>query len=175
VEHCVHRYGELFVQIKTAYDQLPARDRSLICAQGFHMNCNVLKLRKAHWSVDDPTKIESPMGGIFFSIWISEKGAAAWRADYNIHSYKHPQLTAYRIASQDFCRQFREEFATVSSAWPNVSTDYSSQTLMQGWFEIKPNTFVTDTLRMMKRFEKVAGIIDELLVQRQKKRRVAVR
>jgi hypothetical protein len=162
----VRPYSEIFRTIKTRYDHLPGRNPQLICAQGFHMNCDVLKLRKSHWTTDDPTKITSPNGGIFFSIWISEKTAAAHRAEYNIHSYKHKQLTAYRIASQDFCRQFRAEFAAVSKHWPHVSTDFASQTLMQGWFEIRPKTFVADTLKLMKRFEQPADMIDHLLAQR---------
>src|SRR5687768_6634375 len=68
-------FHELFREIKRRYDTQPARDAELICAQGFHMNCDVLKLRKPAWTNDDASRINSPTGGIFFSIWVTEDGA----------------------------------------------------------------------------------------------------
>ena len=41
------------------------------------MNCDVVKLRKAAWTNDDPKKIDSSSGGIFFSIWVSNNSAAS--------------------------------------------------------------------------------------------------
>ena len=32
-------FHELFGEIKRLYDAQPARDAELVCAQGFHMNC----------------------------------------------------------------------------------------------------------------------------------------
>jgi hypothetical protein len=150
------------------YEKLPARDPELICADGFHMNCDVLKLRKAAWTNDDPTKINSPSGGIFFSIWVTEDGAGSARANYNIHSYAHRKLKSYRIASNDFCDHFRSEFEKLRQSWPNVSTDFGCATLMQGWFPIKESSFPKDILKLMKQFEEVAAIIDDLLKRRMK-------
>jgi hypothetical protein len=150
------------------YEKLPSRDPELICAVGFHMNCDVLKLRKAAWANDDPTKINSPTGGIFFSIWVSDEGARDGRANYNIHSYGHYKLKRYRIASHDFCNDFRASFKRLRKYWPHVSTEFGSQTLMEGWFAIDARTFPKDTLKLMTQFEDVAAVIDELLKKRSK-------
>ena len=71
----MRRYGKLFNTIKNRYDKQRGRDAELVCATGFHLNCDVLKLRKATWTNDDVNKINSPTGGIFFSIWITDDGA----------------------------------------------------------------------------------------------------
>ena len=164
----MRHYGQLFQEIKARYDKQPTRDPELICAQGFHLNCDVLKLRKRTWTNDDPTKINNPNGGIFFSIWITDEGAISHRAEFNIHAYYLPKLTNYRIGAKDFCQQFRIAFNKLHSDWPNVSTDFGSMTLMQGWFHIHEKTFTRDVLALMKQFEPVASIIDDLLKQRVK-------
>ena len=78
--------------VRKRYEKQPSRDRQLVCANGLHMNCDVLKLRKATWTNDDLAKINSPTGGIFFSIWIPRAEARSGRANYNIHSYRIREL-----------------------------------------------------------------------------------
>lgn len=173
----MRRFGKMLSDVRKQYEKLPARDPELICADGFHMNCDVLKLRKAAWTNDDPTKINSPTGGIFFSIWVTEEGARSDRANYNIHSYAHRKLKSYRIASNDVCHDFRVAFGKLRKSWPNVSTDSGCATLMEGWFNIHQKTFPRDVLRLMKQVDDVAAIIDELLKRRTKvpkRRRAAV-
>jgi hypothetical protein len=130
------------------------------------MECDVLKMRKRAWTNDDLTSIRSPTGGIFFSIWVTEKGGQEGRAEYNIHSYGLQKLKAYRIKGRDFCEEFRGRFETMRKAWPNVSTKYGCTTLMEGWFAMDKKSFARDALAMMDQFEGVAGIIDELLEKR---------
>jgi hypothetical protein len=162
------RFGAMLSDARKRYEKLPDRDPELSCADGFHMNCDVLKLRKSAWTNDDPTKINSPTGGIFFSIWVGEEGARSGRAKYNIHSYGHRKLKSYRIASNDFCNDFRVAFKRLRKCWPNVSTDFGCVTLMEGWFNIDQKSFPRDVLRLMKQFDDVAVIIDELLKRRTK-------
>ena len=164
----MRRFGAMLSDARKRYEKRPSRDPELICADGFHMDCDVLKLRKAAWTNDDPTKINSPTGGIFFSIWVGDEGAASGRAKYSIHSYGHYKLKRYRIASNEFCNAFRASFKKLRKFWPHVSTAFGSQTLMEGWFEIDATTFLQDTLKLMTQFEDVAAIIDELLKKRSK-------
>ena len=129
------------------------------------MNCDVLKLRKAAWTNDDISKISSPTGGIFFSIWVTQVGAREGRADYNIHAIRLRKLAGYRITGNDFCDQFRAEFGKLRTSWPNVSTDSGCLTLMDGWFEIDIQAFARDVLKLLNQFREVAAIIDDLLKQ----------
>ena len=160
--------GSILTAVRKRYEALPDRDRGLVCADGFHMECDVLKLRKGAWTNDDPTQITSPTGGIFFSIWVSGDGARDGRASYNIHSYGHYKLKQYRIASKEFCRDFRDAFEPLRHSWPHVSTEFRSQTLMEGWYAIDEKTFPQDTLKLMHQFDNVAAIIDHLLKLRTK-------
>jgi hypothetical protein len=164
----VRPFGAIFQDVRRRYEIQATRDPDLICADGFHGNCDVLKWRKASWTNDDPTNIKSPMGGIFFSIWITEDGGRAGRAEYNLHSYGLGKLPAYKIAAREFCGQFRAAFSGISGSWPNVRTDFGPGTLMQGWFKIHPKSLADQVLTVVGEFREVAMIIDHLLAQRTK-------
>src|SRR3954462_7505739 len=140
-ESAMRHFGAMLSEARSRYERQRSRDRELVCADGFHMDCDVLKLRKETWTNDDPTKINSPTGGIFFSIWVAHEDARNGRAKYNIHSYGHRKLKNYRIASNDFCDDFRAGFKPLQTRWPNVSTDFGCVTLMEGWFKIDEEKF----------------------------------
>lgn len=152
-----------FAAAKSRYERQWARDSSLICRAGHHMDCAVVKLQKAAWTDDDLTKMGNQTG-IFFSIWVGEAGAARDRAAYNIHAMSVRQLKNYRLAGKEFAAGFRKVFEKVRPTWPNVSTDFGCCTLMQGWYEIDRKSAAKDALALMNRFdEQVAPIIDDLL------------
>lgn len=143
------------------------RGRTLDCRVGMYSDCAVLNLQKPAWKNDGPAPVPHQCG-IFFSIWITPKGAERNRAEYNIHASKLRQLQAYRLTSIAFARAFRKSFAEQEGDWANVSTEYGPQTLMQGWFEID-KSFVADAVKLMGRFDrKVAPIIDALLAEAKK-------
>jgi hypothetical protein len=77
-------------------------------------------------------------------------------------------LKSYRIASNDFCNDFRVAFKKLRKCWPNVSTDFGCVTLMEGWFDINEKTFAREVFRLMNKFEDLAAIIDDLLKRRLK-------
>jgi hypothetical protein len=112
--------------------------------------------------------------GIFFSIWTNEKAANQRQASYNIHALKLRQLAGYRITSRDFAHDFRQSFAPMRAAWPNVSVDYGPLTLMQGWIEVDPDhfedhfedRFENDALALLERFAQMSPVIDRLLQAR---------
>src|SRR5262245_19349229 len=121
-----------FADAKSRYERQAARDRLMICRAGPHLDCAVLKLQKLAWTNDD-LKTMGNRTGIFFSIWITEAGAAEGRAEYNIHAMSLRKLKSHRLAGNEFSDHFREAFGKVRTAWPNVSTDFGCSTLMQGW------------------------------------------
>ena len=158
-------FGSLFARIKT---RLAARESDgLICKQGFYKNCFVLKLQKPHWTNDPMDQVHNH-SGIFFSVWIDEKAARSHRASYNIHAFKLRELRGHSIGSRDFADAFRKSFAAMRKAWPNVSTDYGPQTLMEGWIEFRPDQCEIAILALLERFSHTAPLIDRLLESRRK-------
>src|SRR2546423_6255967 len=109
-----------FADAKSRYERQAARDASIICRAGAHMDCAVVKLQKTAWTNDDLTKM-SNQTGIFFSIWVGEAGAAKGRADYNIHAMGVRKLKSFRLTGNEFSHRFREAFDKLRAAWPNVS------------------------------------------------------
>ena len=161
----VQQLGAVFAKIKARFDE---RNRDgLICKQGFHKACSVLKLQKPSWT-NDPTYRVQNKSGIFFSVWMNEVSTRKNHANYNIHALKLRQLEGYSITSRDFANDFRKIFASMRNAWPNVSVDYGPLTLMQGWIKIDQNSFEKDTLALMERFKHLSPLIDRLLESRRK-------
>jgi hypothetical protein len=161
-----------FADAKSQYEKRPRgrrprRPTGLICRVG-DMNCAVLKLQKAAWTNDDLSKIGNQTG-IFFSIWITQAAADQGRIDYNIHAMSVRKLKRYKLTGNALADRFREEFASVRPHWPNVSTAFGCQTLMQGSYPLRARFVARDALALMRRFEtELAPIIDDLLQQRAK-------
>jgi hypothetical protein len=160
-------FDRVFAEVKSRLDDRPSVRDGLTCKQGFHMNSVVLKLQKASWTNDPMNQIQN-QSGIFFSIWINEKSASKGRANYNIHALKLRNLKRYSITSRDFAEEFRDRFASLQGAWPNLSLKYGPLTLMQGWIGISPNTAAEDILALMERFERLSPLIDRLLESRRR-------
>ena len=159
----VQRFCAVFEKIKASFDN--RHKDGLICKQGFYDHCPVVKLQRASWTNDRMDRVQNE-SGIFFSVWIDKDAARKNRANYNIHALKLRQLQGYSITSRDFANDFRDGFASMRDAWPNVSVDYGPQTLMQGWIEIVPKDFEEDTLVLLERFRLVSRLIDRLLESR---------
>jgi hypothetical protein len=78
------------------------------------------------------------------------------------------QLAGYSITSRDFANDFRNGLASMRKTWPNVSMDHGPLTLMQGWIEIRSNSFERDILVLMEGFQRLSLLIDRLLESRLK-------
>ncbi len=163
----LQQFEPIFAEIKSRFDKRPSVADGLICKQGFYINSLVLKLQKASWTNDLMSQIRN-QSGIFFSIWITEKSTARNRANYNIHALKLRHLKGYSIASRDFAEDFRNRFASLQKIWPNVSVDYGPLTLMQGWIDIQPQSAEKNILHLMKSFEQLSLLIDQLLDSRRR-------
>ncbi len=132
----------------------------LRCAVGEWIDSAGIKLQKDSWTD------EGFGDGIFFSVWVGEKDVEKNRFNYNIHALKLRSLTGYTIKSREFADSFRRKFRGSAEGWPNVSTDYGPQTLMQGWMELNDQTFEGDVLALLDRFVAIHEIIDEMLKER---------
>ena len=165
----VQHLRALFPRIKARFDQRRTHRSGLICKQGLYQSSSVLKLQKATWTNDPMDQLQNQTG-LFFSIWTNEEAARVRQAFYNIHALKLRQLAGYRITSRDFAHDFRQSFAPMRAAWPNVSVDYGPQTLMQGWIEVDPDhledRFENDALALLERFAEMSPVIDRLLQAR---------
>ncbi len=165
--HDKTRTQEDFEAVQARWNERTEADPSLVCKQGFYKDCHVVKLQKASWTNDDMGRLENE-SGIFFSVWIGAEDASRNRAQYNIHALKLRQLRGYAISSRDFASEFRASFASMQSAWPNVSVAYGPQTLMQGWVEIGEQDCVAAILSLMLRFAEAAPLVDRLLERRRR-------
>lgn len=134
-----------------------------------HIGCwhesAVLKLQKRHWTPDAPASASSE-AGIFFSAWLDAKSLRQHRVRYNIHALKLRSFPGYSLQSREFAAAFRSAFASASREWPNVSTDYGPQTLMEGWIDLDPKKIEADVAALIRRFLPLADVIDRLLDQR---------
>jgi len=130
---------------------------------GIWMDSVVLKIQKKTWAINKPFE-----SGIFFSIWISEKPISEGRLCYNIHALKLRELTGYSIKSREFADAFRFKFGPFERQWPNVSTDFGPQTLMEGWVTVDVNDFGKVVTELANGFLEIQHIIDELLEGRRR-------
>jgi len=155
----------VFANIKTRFDE---RSRNgLVCKQGSYKACSVLKLQKPSWTNDPMDRVENS-SGIFFSIWTTDRSMKKSRANYNIHALKLRELKGYSITSRDFACAFRNSFASMRSAWPNVSVDYGPLTLMEGWIKADPVHCEREMLGLMDAFQSLSPLIDRLLESRRR-------
>lgn len=152
-----------FQIIKLDYDKARPQMPGLVCVTGVFENCPFIKLFRESWMAGK--------AGIFFSVWIDNDSERSRRLHYNIHALKVRQLKAYAITSREFADAFRRKFKAVQRSWPNVRTDYGPLTLMQGWVELRQDGFHKDVLGLLRQFEQVIPLIDDLLKERDNKKR----
>jgi hypothetical protein len=155
-------------KIQSACQERESGEDGLVCKQGFYYHSYVLKLQKPSWTNDRMDQVRNK-SGIFFSIWVDEKASTRTRVNYNIHALKLRQLVGYSITSRDFAQDFRNRFAPMFAAWPNVSVDYGPLTLMQGWMDFAADSFEKDVVALMERFRELSPVIDRLLEARRKR------
>ena len=129
------------------------------------MNSVVLKIHKQHWA-NNPGAKPQPGPAIFFSIWIGNDDIKNHQLFYNIHALKLRQLNGYTITSRAFATDFRQQFKAFEHNWPNVSTNFGPQTLMQGWQTVDLEAATEDIFKIAKKFIEIDILIDNLLTNR---------
>ena len=126
------------------------------------LNCIVMKIQRTQWLGNPP--VQAFEQSVFFSVWVSDESLKQDKLEYNIHALSMREIKGYRIKSRDFAEAFRKAFKPYEKAWPNVSTDFGPQTLMQGWVEYddsKPEMIAT----LATNFAQIQFIIDDLFNQ----------
>ncbi|MEP7266558.1 MAG: hypothetical protein ABI844_02945 [Saprospiraceae bacterium] len=159
-------YLHHFEQIEA---QLDSGHKDIIHQSGFWLDSVVLRLQKKHWSNYPDAKPQTG-SAIFFSIWVNEKSIKDNKLFYNIHALKLRQLKGHHIKSRDFADSFRKLFKKYQKQWPNVSTLFGPQTLMEGWQELRIENFQNDIAKLTSNFLEIDFIIDELLDGRKSKK-----
>lgn len=120
------------------------------------------KVYKEEWASDRRAPLTSP-GRIFFSVWVTEESLREGRLLYNIHALKLREFKGYRIVSRGFASRFRDGFKEFQNEWPNVSVAFGPLTLMQGWVALDNETLETDVVGLVRKFERISLMIDEVL------------
>ena len=150
--------GNEFQRMKLAYEKGAGRRSGLNCSTSTYEGCPQICLRKDSWGRG---KV-----GMTFHVWLDKDAAARNKIRYNIHALKMRQLQGYVITSRDFADDFRKHFKGFSKDWPNVRVDYGPLNLMEGWFNLHPESFERDVLALMDQFGEISPIIDRLLEER---------
>lgn len=149
---------DAFKKIKGIYDKADSLKSGLICVTSVFEGCPGVRLHRDPWI--------SGKAGVFFSVWTDKDSRSTGRVHYNIHALKLRQLKTYVITSRAFADDFRKHFKALHKSWPNVRVDYGPLNLMQGWIDLREDTFERDVLRLMNQFAEIRPIVDCLLEER---------
>jgi hypothetical protein len=155
---------------KTA-DQINAADlikKPFEIKAGTWLDSVVIKLQKSSWA---NAKLDANPAGpsIFFSIWINDEALKANKIFYNVHALKLRKLNGYTITSREFAGAFRKKFSRFEHEWPNVSTAFGPQTLMQGWEKLNPDNLSEIIVTLVRKFLTIESIINDLLDEKKKR------
>jgi hypothetical protein len=126
------------------------------------VDCVVLKIQRREWLGNPPAQAFKQ--SVFFSAWLTNESLKHDKLLYNIHALNLRRLSGYRIKSREFAEAFRAEFKPFESNWPNISTAFGPQTLMQGWVAYdaaQPAIIAT----LSQNFAQINFIIDDLFNQ----------
>jgi hypothetical protein len=161
----VNKVLQAFKNVKSDFDRSGPLESDLICKVGLMSGCPVLKIQKPAWTNDSMEELPNQTG-IFFSIWQDEMGVKTNRLLYNVHALKLRTLRGYAITSRDFADEFRSAFQLQAKLWQNVSVAFGPLTLMQGWQHFEPSHAEQQVHLLIRQFEGIAPIIDDLLSKR---------
>jgi len=125
----------------------------------------VLKIQRPEWLGNPP--VRSFEQSVFFSVWVHDETLKRDKIYYNIHALNLRELKGHKIKSRDFAEAFRKAFKPFEKNWPNVSTAFGPQTLMEGWVEYDDNK-PEIIANLAKNFAQIQFIIDDLFTQYRK-------
>ncbi|MES2109707.1 MAG: hypothetical protein V4577_13200 [Bacteroidota bacterium] len=155
-------YLSLFQAAVDKLDKKLLNQKQLQVETGVWLDSVVLRLQKQHWA-NNPEARPQTGPGIFFSIWIGNADIKAQKLFYNIHALKLRKLNGYAITSRKFADDFRGQFKSTEHNWPNVSTKFGPQTLMQGWKIVNLDSPIEDILEIANKFIEIDMLIENLL------------
>src|SRR2546430_5895551 len=110
-------YLDLFEHVATRV-RPSLNEHSLDLVAGRWLGCPAIKVRRREWLEEaDASKLDQ--AGIFFSVWVEEKGLKNNRVFYNIHALRLRNMSAFTLKSREFATAFRSVFARESTALPS--------------------------------------------------------
>ena len=161
-------YLSLFQQVVDKLDKRLLNQKQLQVETGVWLDSVVLRLHKQHWA-NNPYAKPQTGPAIFFSIWINNADIKEHKLFYNTHALQLRKLNGYAITSIKFADDFREQFKRHEPNWPNVSTKFGPQTLMQGWIIVNLDFPIEDILKIANKFIEIDTLIENLLINRKVK------
>lgn len=161
-------YLDKFEIAVKAFDKKALEKSELEIQTGIWLNSVVLRLQKKHWANDTDEKPHSG-SAIFMGIWIDQEAFSKKILKYNIHALKLRQLNGYTLQSRSFADSFRQKFREFEQKWENVSVQFGPQTLMEGWIPLNDERIHEDILNLIYNFIEITPLIDETLLEFQKK------
>lgn len=161
-------YLNKFENAVNAFDKKVLEKSGLEIQTGIWLNSVVLRLQKKHWA-NNPDEKPHSGSAIFMGIWIDQEAFSKKILKYNIHALKLRQLNGYALQSRAFADSFRERFKKFEQKWENVSVQFGPQTLMEGWIPLNEENIHKDILGLINSFIEITPLIDETLLEFQKK------
>lgn len=161
-------YLNKFENAVNAFDKKVLEKSGLEIQTGIWLNSVVLRLQKKHWA-NNPDEKPHSGSAIFIGIWIDQEAFSKKILKYNIHALKLRQLNGYALQSRAFADSFRQKFREFEQKWENVSVQFGPQTLMEGWIPLNDEKIQEDILNLIKKFIEITPLIDETLLEFQKK------
>lgn len=161
-------YLNKFENAVKAFDKKKLEKSGLEIQTGIWLNSVVLRLQKKNWA-NNPDEKPHSGSAIFMGIWIDQEAFSKKILKYNIHALKLRQLNGYALQSRAFADSFRQKFREFEQKWENVSAQFGPQTLMEGWIPLNDETIQEDIINLINNFIEIASLIDETLLEFQKK------
>ena len=161
-------YLNKFENAVEAFDKKELEKSGLEIQTGIWLNSVVIRLQKKNW-VNNPDEKPHSGSAIFMGIWIDQEAFSKKILKYNIHALKLRQLNGYVLQSRAFADSFRQKFREFEQKWENVNIQFGPQTLMEGRIPLNDETIQEDIINLINNFIEIAPLIDETLLEFQKK------
>ncbi|WP_435523559.1 hypothetical protein [Chryseobacterium indoltheticum] len=166
----LENYLYKFENAVNAFDKKEPEKNGLQIQTGIWLNSVVIRLQKKHWA-NNPDEKPHSGSAIFMGIWIDQEAFSKKMLKYNIHALKLRKLNGYALQSRAFADSFREKFKKFKLKWKNLSVQFGPQTLMEGWIPLNDERIQEDILDLINNFIEISPLIDETLLEFQKKER----
>lgn len=157
-------YLDEFEKAAKSLDNKSLEKKGIQIQVGIWLDSVVLRLQKKHWT-NKPDEKPHAGAAIFMGIWVNEETIANQRLLYNIHALRLRQLKGYKLQSRAFAISFREKFKAFEQHWPNVSTEFGPQTLMEGWIHLDNENVQKDILKLANNFLAIEHLIEHTLLE----------
>lgn len=160
----LEKYLKEFKKAAQLLDTKPFNEKNIQIQTGIWLDAVVLRIQKRHWA-NNPEEKPHSGAAIFMSIWLDEKSITNQRILYNMHALRLRQLNNYKLQSRAFANSFRKKLTPLKKLWPNISTDFAPQTLMEGWTTLSPQNLQNDIFQLANNFLSIENLVEKTLLE----------